>query len=281
MMLTVELAAALPPGASLTELPDGFALSLGANGTLVVRDRQRPLRSARVVIDQLLAAQALPPAGATATLERVQTTEGELGAVALVGAGHEARWIGLTFGDDDYRSVIASPGTNLASAAALGDLARRILVELPSGRAHARRRWYEYTPPAGWGCIRRHHLITEWLAPNFPRERALLTIFPARPVNESAAGELDRRLHEMRWGGYVLDSMEGPTAHKSSVLGGVKWRLVGRFGADAPQATDVVLLVDQAFSYMLRFDHDGLDAAPRASLLDAVIDSIRPIPRST
>lgn len=269
-MLPAVLANALPPGARRVDRHDGFRLDLGPLGRVEVRERRRPQESVGRILRGLAA--ELGRGTMVGPIERLVTREGESAAVALLSGDGATMFAGVVFGDDFYRLVIAG-GDDVVS------IARRIVLELPLGLAHRRRRWYGYVPPADWGCLRRHTFIAEWIAPGFPGEHAMITMFPARPAGESGAGAFDRHLHEMGWGGYKSMSVEGPAkVHTASQLGGVRWQLVGAWLDGARTHTEVVLLSDDTFFYWMRLDHDGDASEAHRDLFSAVVDSVEPVP---
>lgn len=280
-MLPAALARSLPAGTRLVEHVDGFMLELGTAGTIRVRDRRRPLRGARAIVVASLRDEGIESVpGAVLPIERVDTVEGHPATVATIGEGPAARWIGAVFGDDDYCSVVAIPGTDRAAWATLCTHARQVMLELPSGRARLRRRWFAYTPPPGWGCLRRHTLITEWIPPEFPRDRSMLTVFPARPINESAAGTFDRSLHEMRWGGYASEFLEGPAKLVTATLGGVRWKLVGKWRGGERTLTEVAVLHDYSFVYVIRIDTPAALSEHHRAVFATLVDSVVPIAAS-
>lgn len=269
-MLPAALANALPGDARRIDRHDGFRLDLGALGRIEVRERRRPLRSVMTILRGLAA--EIGRGTTVGQIERHVTREGEHAAVAVLSGTGSRTFAGVVFGDDFYRLIIAGGGE-------VDAIARRIVLELPLGLAHRRRRWYGYVPPVEWGCLRRHTFIAEWIAPEFPREHAMITLFPARPAGESRAGALDRHIYEMGWGGYTSSSVEGPeTVTTASQLGGVRWQLVGTWLDGARTHTDVVLLSDNTFFYWMRLDHDGESTQARRDVFAAVVASVEPIP---
>ncbi len=273
-MIPLGLLDALPADARMIERADGFRLELGAIGRLDVRERRRPLRAARAILDEIAAELG---GGEVGAIERAITGEGEHAALAAIRGATAVTSVAIVFGDDFYRLVLAGP-----CGPALDPIARRIALELPLGLAQHRRRWYGYTPPPGWGSLRRHTLITEWLAPAFPAARAMITMLPARPVAESEAGVLDRQLHEMRWQGYRSDAVVGPERVTTRAqLEGVRWSLVGAWLDGARAHTEVVVLSDDAFWYWMRLDHEDADPEAYRGVFAAVVDSVEPVPRLT
>lgn len=260
-MLDLGLLRTLPPGARYQRRADGFAIGLPEGGSVWLRERVRPLRAAAEIFADVRRELGLPPRP-PGPITRLISHEGELGAWDEAG-------IGVIFGDDFYRVVAgrADPA-----------LLRRFTVELPLGLAHRRRRLYGYQPPTGWAGRLRHRLIAEWLAPGYPGEPARITVFPARPFGETAAGELDRQLHELTWDGYQREAIAGPDVIATTApLTGVGYQVAGTWMDGRRSLTDVVLLQDGAFSYCARLDHTGVDPQRHRAVLAALVHSIQPV----
>jgi hypothetical protein len=242
---------------------------------LRVRDRLRPVRPAAGVLVDVFAELGL--ADAPRRPARLVTREGELAALDGAERGDRAAAAGVVLAGDWFRLVVGVAAADRATA--LGGLVRRLIAELPLGVAWRRRRLFDYAPPPGWSGRRRRRLIAEWLAPGYPDERAMLTVFPARPFGETAAGELDRQLHELTLGGFHLAS-RAPCEHLVADAGlrGVSERLEGTWMDGARATLDVVLLADGAFTYLVRLDHDGTRARAHRAVLETLVRTITPLP---
>lgn len=283
-MVPAALLDALPAHTTFQHRSDGFQLNVPATladdgealAIIRVRDRVRPMVAVGAIVAGVrreLGFSAPKPARATA----VVTREAECAALHHVIEGERCCSIGLVYGDDFYRVIIGT-GDQVMSTA-VQHVVERLTTDLPLGLAYRRRRWYAYVPPPGWGGQIRHRMIAEWMAPRFPNERALLTVFPARPFSETPAGAMDRHLHEMSWGGYVSESVEAPQLiTPSERLSGVRWKLVGAWLDGVRTFTDVIALHDGTFLYMVRLDHEGQKPEAHLAVLDGVIRSIRPVP---
>jgi len=284
MMIPSTLLDALPARTTFQYRSDGFQLNVPSSlsGSSVplamvrVRDHVRPIASAGSIfagVRRELGFSSPEPTVTTA----VVTREAECAAVHNLIEGERCLSLGVIFGDDFYRLIIGLGDQVMATA--VQHLVERVTTDLPLGLAYRRRRWYPYAPPQGWGGQLRHRLVAEWMAPRFPSERALLTVFPARPFSDTLAVAMERHLHELGWGGYVNESMEPPQLISiSERLSGMRWRLVGAWRGGARTFTEVVFLRDEAFLYMMRLDHGGQNPEAHVAALDGVVHSIRPIP---
>lgn len=285
-MLPAPLLEALPAHTTFQHRSDGFQLNVPATlsgsskprAMIRVRDFVRPIASVATIIAGVrreLGFSPPEPQGQRAVLTR----EAECAALHHVVEGERSCTLGLVYGDDFYRLIIGLGDQVMATA--VQQLVERLTVELPVGLAYRRRRWYPYAPPLGWAGRLRHRLVAEWMAPRFPNERALLTVFPARPFSDPPSVAMERHLHEMGWGGYIEESMEAPElVTVSERLTGARWRLVGAWEGRARTFTEVVVLQDETFVYMLRLEHEGQSPDAHVAVFDGVVHSVRPIPAS-
>ena len=278
-MIPASLLATIPTDARYEQRPDGFAFAFPSGWTrLRVRERNVPVRAARQVFEAVRLGLGLSTSGHATTIEDRVTREGEHAAIMELVEGERRCTFGITYGDHFYRIVVGRTD-DAARAPSIAEAARRFTLELSLGLASLRRRRFRYTPPPGWSAVSRHGLITEWFAPGFPTDRALLTVMSARPFMDTPSSATERNLHEMTWGGYQRETLEGPAVVLvSDHLQGVAWKLVGAWSDGARTHTDVVILNDGTFVYVLRLDHDGSRTEEHRATFDAVVRSIRPIP---
>jgi len=232
----------LLPRALIDALPPGTVISARQGGFDVVV----PGRCHVALRDRLRPVPPWPP-------QRARTRAGETfardGATCVVFADD---WYRLIAGQGDCEEVIT------------------LLLEVPLGLAERRRRRFGYAPPAGWTHRVRHRLIDEWLAP--VGEHALITVCPARPVTGGPADAWDRQMHELDLAD--AESILGPRPIAAQPgFDALGWQLVSR-GEGGLVFTELAILVDRSFAYVLRLD----EAAPaHAATFAALIASVEPL----
>jgi hypothetical protein len=283
-MLPAALLDALPAHTTFQHRSDGFQLNVPASlsgndvplAMVRVRNRVRPMVPVGAIFAGVRRELGFSPPEPRRE-QAIVTRDAECAAIQHITEGERCLSIGVVFGEDFYRLILGTGDQVMAIA--VQHVVDRVTTDLSLGLAYKRRRWYSYAPPPGWGGQIRHRLVAEWMAPRFPNERALITVFPARPFTDTPAGAMDRHLHEMSWGGYVNESMEAPLMVTiSERLSGVKWRLVGAWLDGVRTFTEVVFLQDGTFMYMMRLDHEGQNPEGHIAVLDTMVASVRPIP---
>jgi hypothetical protein len=251
--------------------PDGVAA-----GAFSYRERMRPVRS---VLDLIRAGP--PPPGFTVTrtepIREVVTGEGESGAIAFaegrIGGAPALLGFGFVFLDDFHsslRGVVLEPDRF--------ERFRATLEALVVGDAHmlgrVRRRHFRYAAPAGW-TERGGLFVSRWLAPGHPTDPRAITVGPALP---RAPGLSDAILGGVLGDADPARAVRAPRRSISTARGlhGDHWHLeLGR--ADAPIEAHVVILRDVDFVYGVRLDTRP-PVPPELDLLDALLESIRPVP---
>lgn len=256
-------------------LADGVGLTPpeGADaGAIRIRERVMPLARMR---DVLAAARAELAGEVDASpIEPFATLEGELAAIATITArGAPARTIALVWGDHFYTRIDGVARTLEPAVVARG--VRDLAYYHALGLGELRRRRFEYAPPPGWRAYPRG-LATEWFPPGYPNRAGFLSVFAARPLQETAATELDRVLHEMSWFAFAKTRGDGPFELATDPgLTGQLWRLAGQFGSGPPTAFEIAVLRDARFSYTTRLESHDPDDRERFA---ALVRSIRPLP---
>jgi hypothetical protein len=176
----------IPPGWSVTnELESIELVHPGGRDVAVIeyRERVRPLAKAGAIVRRFLAERAFRCSELPDVVERLTTVEGEYASqVTLAGddRGRPAQCdLGIVFGDDFYARLAA-----ICYRSELYDELTKLVHDLVVGDVHVlgmRRRRFEYAPPRGWQPIVRG-FVTDWLAPEYPRDAVLLTVYPANPL---------------------------------------------------------------------------------------------------
>jgi len=155
----------------------------------------------------------------------------------------------------------------------------RLVHDLVVGDFHVlgmRRRRFEYAPPRGWQPIVRG-FVTDWLAPEYPRDAVLLTVYPANPLALAPA-----KLVAMLLGANRTDArFERQTVVPLRTSAG----LAGELGDAAVVIGErrlvklCAVLHDARFAYALDATAGSDDqlAAHRGDL-ERTIDSVQPLP---
>lgn len=143
-----------------------------------------------------------------------------------------------------------------------------------------RRRWFEYTPPEGWRS-RPRGFATEWTPPGFPREQALLVVWPALPSAGigGVEGAFDGLFGTQGDAVATLDHADPATMAAASGLTGHEWHLVRSAGKSSGLHTHAVALVDERYVYPMRLELS--EGAQRAhhQVLHQVARTIVPVPK--
>jgi hypothetical protein len=212
-------------------------------------------------------------------IQRFTTHEGEYAATRTIVGRHGdirlERTIGIVWCDHFCTRIdgaTTDPAQHDRYRTAIDTLTRHCSL----GLGEQRRRRYVYEPPPSWQGYTRG-LVSLWIPPEYPRDAALISVFPARPVRSSdPSSRLDRQLHEMSWYGFAQQSSAPPEALVTShSLVGTLHSVTGRFHHGPPRALSLALLEDHRFHYAMRLE--GPDDTHR-SLFRAVVESVEPIP---
>lgn len=244
------------------------------------QERVRPLaRLGELVEIALERMSAFAPSG-DPVVERLVTNEGEFAALCRI-AGTVAdqpaqRSLGFVFGDDYYSrfdGLALQPGMFDSFHNAVRDL---ILHD--DQALGVRRRRFLYEPPPGWQPLVRG-FITEWIPPRFPRDHAVLTIYPATPAPKLEIAEL---LNGLVGSNFEIESgNELTTIRTAREMSGLMLAAIGRSNGKRKLRVAAVLaaegmwyLIDlSAFTVEQWEDHQAT--------LRRLLDSVEPIPRSS
>jgi len=271
-------------------LPHGWAVVNEADHILLVRpdvgaqityrERNHPLAKVGALVRRHLADHPqFVPTAMPDVVERLITAEGEFGAVATIEgteAGRPAqRDFGFVFGDDFYAlnaSVCVRPMFYEDVTQTV-----RALVATDVHALGVRRRRFEYSPPRGWLPIARY-MVTDWLAPNFPRDAVHLTVYPANPLSISPVNVIATLAQSYRGPGTQIERERYGTLRTPSGLAGDIAEIV-YVDAARRLIKQFAVMQDQRYGYALEVtaSNDGALEAHRAEL-ENVFASVQPIP---
>jgi hypothetical protein len=271
----------LPHGWAVVNEADHLLLEQAdAGARIVYRERNHPLAKVGVLVRRHLADfREFVPNELPDCVERVMTAEGEYGALATI-AGSERgqpaqRDLGFVFGDDFYAlvsSVCVRPAHFEMVTSAV-----RTLVATDIHALGVRRRRFEYSPPRGWLPIARY-MVTDWLAPNFPRDACHLTVYPANPLSISPINVLATLAQSFRGASTQIERERMGTMRTPSGLAGEIAEIVY---VDGPSRLikQFAVMQDARYNYTLEVTATA-DAALEAhrAELENVFASVQPIP---
>jgi hypothetical protein len=271
----------IPPGWSVTnELESIELVHPGGRDVAVIeyRERVRPLAKAGAIVRRLVAERAFRCGELPDVVERLTTVEGEYASQVTLAGDHGGRPaqcdLGIVFGDDFYARIAAICYRN-----ELYEELTRLVHDLVVGDVHAlglRRRRFEYAPPRGWQPIVRE-FVTDWLAPDYPSDAVLLTVFPANPLALAPAKLLAMLLGANRPDARVDRQTIAPL-HTSAGLAGELGEAVVVVG-ERRLVKLCAVLHDTRFVYALEATAGtGGQLATHRSELERVIDSVQPLP---
>jgi hypothetical protein len=211
----------------------------------------------------------------TITYASILTDEAEHAWLASVDLGAARLEVGVVLVEEDYLIVtgIGYQADEFARLAA----GVRTLVATARVELGIRPRRFEYTPPAGWHGIARD-LMTEWYPFEFPRRRAMLTVFPAMLIVAPAESAIDRLLEDDQAAGFALKAISGPCVSVMSTLTGLAWTIRGQFGTAPACVRDLMILRDDVYQYSLIMERTPEDEQAYDELT-RVMRSIVPLPR--
>jgi len=278
-------------GWSRKSLADGIVLyppGGRAAGGIRIRDRVRPLRPVRQLVDETRAsAEAALRDQSIGALERVTTLEGEYAAIVAITARRRAddvaitRTLGFVFGEEFY-AAIDGIVEDSAGAASFGEHVREVVLRTSLGLGEIRRRRFLYAPPRGWQALVRA-LSTDWIAPSYPRDPGAITVFHAKPVVASPTALFERMLREDLPAGFEGDAAAPALLRTRNGLEGQLISLSGRYQGGPPRWFDLAVLADPRFLYLVRLDSGeaGLEAhrVVHRELVESVVPLPSPAPR--
>ena len=270
----------VPFGWSVELLAHGIALAHPrgpAVASIVYRDRARPLRRIGALVDEFLATVPAFAADRPGTPERLLTREGEHAALITI-VGTEAgkrvqRDLGYVFADDFY-AVVSGICHEQPWFPQLTDLVRT-LAQNDTQALGIRRRRFEYTPPRDWQPIARS-LVTEWLAPAFPRDATRLVVYAANPLTLVSAS-VEQLTAELETYGYHVEVQQPIQELARGKLRGHHQIVRGTRAGLAPMVREIVVLQDATYAYAFELSSLARFTEAREAL-HALLETVRPVP---
>jgi hypothetical protein len=273
-------------GWSRKTLADGIVLyppGGRATGGIRIRDRVRPLRPVRQLVgESMAAAEGALRDQTLGALERVTTLEGEYGAIVPVQARRRAddrsiaRWLGFVFGEEFYAQVDGIIEESDA-APSFAEHVREVVLRTSLGLGEIRRRRFLYTPPRGWQALVRA-LSSDWIAPAYPRDPGVITVFHAKPVVASPTALFERMLREDLPAGFAGDSAAPVVLRTRNGLAGEIISLAGRYPGSPARWFDLAVLTDPRFLYLVRLDSGQPGLESHRVVHRELVESIVPLP---
>ena len=253
------------------------------HGSIRVRTRVRPLVSAATMIETLRAqVPALYTNVEVAKPRRIATSDGDHAVIVqLSGSVYDKvfqRTLAMIIGEDFFDSIdgVATVAGELAQ---MQQLVENLTTGYSLGLGERRRRRYYYRPPAGWVGLPRPRAAL-WLPPDFPVNRASITVFDARPTTLAPSAVQDRTLWEDLSASFQQDDKKPSfdMTNPHNVAGRVVI-MTGRYPEGPRQSIYDVALFDDAYVYFVRLEttDDHLEANRNA--LGTIVESVEPLPR--
>ncbi len=247
-------------------------------GMLRYQERVRPLARLGELVEGALGRMTAFTRTSDPVVERLVTNEGELAALCkitgTIGGQPAQRSLGYVFGDDYY-----SRFDGLARQAELFDSFHgcvRDLVVRDDQALGTRRRRFMYEPPHGWQPLVRG-FITEWIAPRYPRDNAMLTVYPATPAVPNI--EISELLHGIVGNLEVEGGNEVTTIRTAREMSGLMLATIGRSQGKRRLRVATVLVADGMW-YLTDLSAFTVEQwEEHRATLKSFLDSIEPLPR--
>ena len=275
----------LVPGWSMVARNGGFTLTPkdgAACGAIRYEERLRPLLP---VPSLLSVAQARDPrfrVSRARAPELLTTHEGEYAALVVIDGSLEGlatpvqRSIGYVFGDDYYARV-AGLALRPDQFSRFEDQVRK-LVLADSHYLGLRRRRFLFAPPVGYFGCERSVLHAYYYGPAYPRDPAVICVYPAMPLSMWPANDLPRQLRPIH--GLSVQDAAGPFPRKTATLAGDSWELRGTNDDRQEVARTMVVLHDDRYAYPLSLDVLLGQPGEHVARFNAVVDSVQRLPGS-
>jgi hypothetical protein len=248
-----------------------------AAGYVHVAARVSPMRSVRTIVNAARRELAERARDVRVTrAERLVTREGEHAVIVSLSAFASQlairRDVGVVFGDD-FQAVIDA-AYSVEHERMFTALFVPLVREFPLLAGYRWRR-VELAPPEGWAA-RSRGLLTQFYAPTYQRDRSLLSVPPAAPVDTDTI--VQKIVHEDLCMSFVVH--EGPIEAPVESFFGLRGKLVALRGEAEGEVAHVhaVILEDDRYRYTARLE----SAAPidPEEVLLPLARSICPVPKA-
>jgi hypothetical protein len=250
--------------------PDGWTATHGKDATVLVSPDgtgrivlQEGLRPVGDHIDALVRALAIP-GFMLDSAERAVTCEGERALIASGRAAGAPIELGFVLLDDTYARVIGHAAGDRAAFAAV---VRRLVVSTRAFLGTPRRRGFWYVAPHGWTRTDTGSGDETWLAADYPKQRASITVARALPIAAREHVSMVRQLLE----GAMLPSSTLASTHRR--LTGSRWTRTITSDDGIELVVVVVALTDSTYDYFAR----AILPAAELAVFDELLETIEPV----
>lgn len=264
-------------------LVDGGVMLLPADpsvGFLRIRHREalRPL--AHVIADTLGPGLGGLPAEVVGQPRVVGTDEGEFAVLVEIAARSAQkelrRYLGVIFGDE-YLAVVDGRVARAPDFERFRDLVERLTLSHCMGLGGDRWRRFNYQPPRGWDGVGRHRADV-WLAPGYPRNPGMITIYHARPEQSTRPMLQHGKLFEELTTEYAAVGPSEPKAVQTdSGLVGQTVFFEARIGDQLRRAANVGFS-DGRYVYIMRLETDDPHKDVNTEAFTRVFRSVESLP---
>lgn len=250
----------------------------GAAGVIQIRHRQ-PLRSIAEVASYLgTTTIGGAPTRMSAPPRAITTDEGEYGALlsfATTEGRERRRTFGLVWGDE-WMSTIDARCASPELFDVFAQIVEHLLTSLSLGLGSDRFRRYLYTPPPGWSGMQRFRCDV-WLAPEYPRNAGIISVFHARPEVESRARTQHHRLFEELTAEFGARRGEPIPVQTRAGMVGESATYGTAPGPDERHAANVVFS-DSRHAYLVRLESDPFHRDANTIAFARLVESIEAVP---
>jgi len=249
-------------------------------GVIGYDERRRPQRP---IASLLAEAQARGPRFQVTKQrgpEPLTTHEGEYAALVVQDgvldgvATAVQRSIGYVFGDDFY-ACIAGLALRPEQFARF-EAQVRLLIQNDRHHLGVRRRRFLFAPPAGYIGSERTPLHAYYYGPGYPRDPAVIVVYPAIPRSMWQADDLPQHLRPIQ--GLSVQGISGPFLRSTATLNGDTWTLHGLDDERRAMTRTLVVLYDDRYVYPLSLDVLLEREGDHVARFQTVVDSVQPIP---
>jgi hypothetical protein len=251
-------------------------------GSIRVRAKVRPLVRAETMLAALTG--QIPPSYTGVTVDkplRMHTIEGEYALLfhvtARQGSQSFQRTAGMILGDDSFDTV-DGVSTVPDQFADVRGAVETLVYSYSLGLGERRRRRYFYKLPPGWSGIARPR-STVWLPPDFPANKAMITVFDARPATLTPPLVQDRALWEDLSGDFKQEERppQFPVMNRHQ-LGGRVVILSGQYPGAKRELIHNAALFDDRHIYFSRLESTEEQLTANRAAFATIVESIEPLP---